>query len=366
MPPRNSTERLARLTAFLLLCGLTSLVGAQQPQPRDSGKRPADRIEKKTYDFKEAGKEMEYALFVPSSYDKAKKAPLVVALHGLGGNPQQMIRSRGLVEQAEKYGYIVVAPMGYNSSGWYGSQGPGAGLGGAGRGPGAGGATTPPGTVLSPRVQETLKLTDEQKKNLADLQKDVDGKLEKLLTEAQRKQLKDMQQTGAGRGGATGGTDAPANLGELSEKDVMNVLEIVRKQYNIDDKRIYLIGHSMGGGGTWHIGTKYADVWAGLAPIAPAAFGQPKGLDKLKNVPVIVVQGDADTLVKPEGTRRWVDKLKELNVTHEYLEIKGAGHGDVITKGMTPIFEFFEKQQKKEKDGDKKEEGKGKKDDKGK
>jgi poly(3-hydroxybutyrate) depolymerase len=363
MAPRTSPECMARLTACLLLCGLTSWAGAQQPQPRDSGKKPADRIEKKTYDFKEAGKEMEYALFVPSAYDKAKKAPLVVALHGLGGNPQQMIRSRGLVEQAEKYGYVVVAPMGYNSSGWYGSQGPGAGLGGAGRGPGAGG--TPPGTVLSPRVQDTLKLTDDQKKKLEEFQKDVDDRVQEFLTEEQRKQLKDMQRPGAGRGGAGGAQDAPANLGELSEKDVMNVLGIVRKEYNIDDKRIYLIGHSMGGGGTWHLGTKYADTWAGLAPIAPAAFGQPKDLDKLKNVPVFVVQGSSDTLVRPEGTRRWVDKLKELKITHEYLEIEGAGHGDVVTKGMPQIFEFFEKQQKKDKNEDKKEEGKGNKEDKG-
>jgi predicted esterase len=266
-----------------------------------------------------------------------------------------MIRSRGLVDQAEKYGYIVVAPMGYNSSGWYGAMGPGVGFGG-GRGPG--GFGTPPGTVLSPRVQENLKLTDEQKKKVEELQKEVDASLQKMLTEAQNKQLKDLK-ANAGRGfpgGFGGGQDAPANLGELSEKDVMNVLALVRKEFTIDDKRIYLIGHSMGGGGTWHLGTKYPDVWAGLAPIAPAAFGQPTGLDKIKNIPVIVVQGDKDTLVRPEGTRRWVAKLKELNVTHEYLEIEGAGHGDVISKGMPQIFEFFEKQQKKEKD--KKDKGK--------
>jgi hypothetical protein len=77
------------------------------------------------------------------------------------------------------------------------------------------------------------------------------------------------------------------------------------------------------------------------------------------------VQGSSDTLVRPEGTRRWVDKLKELKITHEYLEIEGAGHGDVVTKGMPQIFEFFEKQQKKDKNEDKKEEGKGNKEDKG-
>src|SRR5262249_36238449 len=149
------------------------------------------------------------------------------------------------------------------------------------------------------------------------------------------------------KGGGFGkGKGDPENLRELSEQDVLNVLKLVRKEYTIDEKRIYLLGHSMGGAGTWHLGTKYPDVWAGLAPIAPGAFGRPTGLDKLEKIPVIVVQGDKDTLVKPEGTRRWVDKLKELKLTHEYVEIEGAGHGDVISKGMPKIFEFFEKQYK--------------------
>jgi hypothetical protein len=42
-----------------------------------------------------------------------------------------------------------------------------------------------------------------------------------------------------------------------------------------------------------------------------------------------------------------VAKLKELNLTHEYLEIAGADHGSVISRGMPKIFEFFEKQSKK-------------------
>jgi poly(3-hydroxybutyrate) depolymerase len=313
------------------------LISAQEPKKAQE-KAPSTGVQKRTYDFKEAGKEMEYALFIPVKYDKEKKTPLMIALHGLGGNPQQMIRSRGLTEQAEKYGYIVAAPMGYNSSGWYGSRGTG------GAGVGVPGGIAAPGTLLSSRTQETLKLTDEQKKKVEELQKEVDASVQKILTEEQNKQLKDLK-ANAGRG-LGGGQDAPKNLGELSEKDVMNVVEIVRKEYNIDEKRIYLIGHSMGGAGTWHLGSKYADTWAGLAPIAPAAFGQPNGLDKIKAIPVIVVQGDNDTLVPVAGTRRWVDKLKELGVTHEYLEIPGAGHGDVIGRGMPQIFEFFEKQQK--------------------
>ena len=105
------------LSMALLLLGLLAQPLAAQA--------PASKIQKKTYDFKEAGKEMEYALFVPTSYDKAKKSPLIVALHGLGSNPQQIMRYPGMTTLAEKHGYIVVAPMGYNTRGWYGSPPPG-------------------------------------------------------------------------------------------------------------------------------------------------------------------------------------------------------------------------------------------------
>src|SRR5262249_26494757 len=75
---RTCTKGLARLAVCLLLCGLATLVGAQQPQQKDQGKKAAGQVEKRTYEFKEADKAMEYALFVPSRYDKEKKTPLMV------------------------------------------------------------------------------------------------------------------------------------------------------------------------------------------------------------------------------------------------------------------------------------------------
>lgn len=83
----------------------------------------------------------------------------------------------------------------------------------------------------------------------------------------------------------------------------MNVLAVVREGFAVDERRMYLIGRSMGGVGTWHLGAEYSKIWAGPAPIAPAAFGRPTGLDKIEHIPVIVVQGDRDTLVRPGGKR---------------------------------------------------------------
>ena len=61
---------------------------------------------------------MPYALFVSSKVNKDKKNPLIVSLHGLGGDQNTMVReSLRSVELAEQGGYILVAPMGYNSGG---------------------------------------------------------------------------------------------------------------------------------------------------------------------------------------------------------------------------------------------------------
>jgi hypothetical protein len=58
---------------------------------------------------------------------------------------------------------------------------------------------TTPGQILSAAAQDQLKLTADQKKELQDLQKQVDSQLKTILTADQQKLLKDMQQPG-GRG----------------------------------------------------------------------------------------------------------------------------------------------------------------------
>jgi predicted peptidase len=244
----------------LLLPGLS----AQEP----------GKVQTRTYDFTDAGKkDMAYALFVPTGYDKERKTPLVVALHGLGSNPRQIMNYTGLTAAAQKHGCLVAAPMGYTPRGWYGQPIP------------------------------------------------------KKLTKA----------------------DDPANLSELSEKDVMNVLAAVRKDFNVDPDRIYLMGHSMGGGGTWHLALKYPDIWAGLAPIAPAIFRQATAVEKIKHIPVILVQGDQDKLCPVENARRWAEQMKKHEMTYDYVEVAGGNHVDVAMKNMGRIFDFLVKHQRKAK-----------------
>jgi poly(3-hydroxybutyrate) depolymerase len=63
----------------------------------------------------------------------------------------------------------------------------------------------------------------------------------------------------------------PPNLEELSEKDVIDVLAIARKEFNVDERRTFLMGDSTVGAGTLYLASKYASDWAAIAVIAPAA-----------------------------------------------------------------------------------------------
>lgn len=72
-------------------------------------------------------------------------------------------------------------------------------------GPGGGFRPPPPGEILPLPLQNLLQLTDAQKKELEALQKEADAKLDKVLTEEQRKQFKEMKDRGPGGFGPPGG-----------------------------------------------------------------------------------------------------------------------------------------------------------------
>jgi len=118
----------------------------------------------------------------------------------------------------------------------------------------------------------------------------------------------------------------------------------VRKEFNVDDKRTYLIGHSMGGAGALFLGPKYVDQWAAVAAMAPAAFlMQPDSLAPVKDkMPLFLAHGDADTVVPTDVGRRWAKTATDLKMKDfKYMEIPGADHGTVITQAMPEIFKFF-------------------------
>ena len=145
--------------------------------------------------------------------------------------------------------------------------------------------------------------------------------------------------------GLMGGADAASRRrGEHSEKDVLEVLRRMKADYNVDDSRIYLIGHSMGAIGTWALAAKYPQTWAGL--VAFAGTGSPALAENMKAIPQFVVHGDADNTVNVSGSRNMVGALKKLNADVTYVEVAGGSHTDVVVPNLPKAFAFLAAQRK--------------------
>jgi predicted peptidase len=123
----------------------------------------------------------------------------------------------------------------------------------------------------------------------------------------------------------------------------MYVLEMVRKEFNIDDNRIYLMGHSMGGMGAMYLGEKYAPMWAAVACLA--GFGSPDPKGKMKDTPLYFTAGSNDSAGM--GGRTTAERLKAEGMNVEWKEMPGLDHGGIIAGAMPDVFKFFNEHVKK-------------------
>lgn len=137
---------------------------------------------------------------------------------------------------------------------------------------------------------------------------------------------------------------ARAKTAELSEKDAFNVIELVSKEYGVDRSRTYLMGNSMGGGGTWHLGAKYPERWAAIAPCAATTVGEGFPIEKLKNMPLLYTVGEKDNVERSREMVRWA-AAHGLEIPIN--EIKDGTHDMSIWINLPNIFNFFEKHVKK-------------------
>lgn len=132
-------------------------------------------------------------------------------------------------------------------------------------------------------------------------------------------------------------------IAEFSELDVMNVLDVIRQEYNIDERRIYLVGSSMGGTGVLHLARKYPGMWAAVAALAPGVPDAGRDFERARETPVLVMTGDRDQLLPIEGTRNAVARLREAGISIEYHEIRGGDHTAPDRAGIPAVFSFLDK-----------------------
>ena len=102
-------------------------------------------------------------------------------------------------------------------------------------------------------------------------------------------------------------------VGDQGDRDLKlfdAVLAQLRRDYKIDERRIYSTGHSNGGGFTYLLWSTRGDVFAAMAPSSAAAAR--KEMD-FKPKPILHVAGQTDPLVKFEWQKLAMEKVRQIN-----------------------------------------------------
>jgi predicted esterase len=234
------------------------------------------------YFFKEAKADMPYRLYVPQSWDGKKKLPMVVFLHGAWNDESSYVDADNklMLALAEQYGFLLLSPMGYSKFGGYGS------------------------CLLLPGIfgkQEEIK---------------------KIISNV---------------------TVEKQQMHALSEKDVINTIELVLNEYPIDTSKICLTGHSMGAGGTLYLGAKYNQYWKALAPMSgPFADKDLYPWHRVKHMPLFVSEG-LKAGASLESSRLMKDWLLKEKFNIIYKEVDGD-HGGMVPQILPDVFAFLYQQ----------------------
>lgn len=101
---------------------------------------------------------------------------------------------------------------------------------------------------------------------------------------------------------------------------VYKLIKELIKKYNIDEKRIYITGLSMGGYGTWALLMKYPETFAAGIPICGG--GNVSLVNRIKDIPIWVFHAEDDNTVPVENSRVLVKALVEIGSKKvKYTEI---------------------------------------------
>jgi predicted peptidase len=134
---------------------------------------------------------------------------------------------------------------------------------------------------------------------------------------------------------------------ERSEQDVMYVIDLVTKEYNVDPGRIFVHGQNPSGSGALHLVAKYPEKFAAAVissgPVPPKSYPW----DKIKGkVALMVIHGDQDTSNPIAASQAMADEAKAAGVNTVYATVPGGVHLTAYLTYAPQIFDFLDKQKK--------------------
>jgi predicted peptidase len=134
---------------------------------------------------------------------------------------------------------------------------------------------------------------------------------------------------------------------ERAEQDVLYVMDLVAKEYNVDPSRVYLHGQNPSGSGALYLAQKYPERFAAVvvssAPIVYDAYP----FDRLKGkLALLVIHGDQDTVNPIAASQKMADAAKAAGVDTTYATVPGGTHLEAYLTYASQIFDFLDAHKK--------------------
>lgn len=115
------------------------------------------------------------------------------------------------------------------------------------------------------------------------------------------------------------------------------LLDEVMATYQVDPRRVYVTGLSMGGYGSWWLATAYPERFAAMVSVSGSGYRTPMPPDeatvcRLRDVPTWAIHGDRDVISDPMANRIQVLTLGACGGEVEWTLYPDAGHGETYVR----------------------------------
>jgi poly(3-hydroxybutyrate) depolymerase len=104
----------------------------------------------------------------------------------------------------------------------------------------------------------------------------------------------------------------------------LEALAGLRKEFNLDERRLYVTGLSMGGYGTWDVIWREPRLFAAAVPVCGG--GDESKASVIKDIPIWCFHGGADPTVPVARSRNMIKAIEAAGGRPKYTEYRGVGH----------------------------------------
>lgn len=112
-------------------------------------------------------------------------------------------------------------------------------------------------------------------------------------------------------------------------EQIRTLIRVLKTNYSIDENKIALTGHSMGGTGTYQLQLKMPNIFACIAPMSGSVQNTEANITALSKTKIWAFVGTADTIVDPASSRLIINTLQESGANAQITELDDATHFDV-------------------------------------